>query len=169
MKKKVSSGELEQQNIQDGGHDEKIENVGESAGNAQTSKSRKPSFRRPNRDYSKHNTWTYKMNKDLFKIYVEANPKERGYTYRMKKKWDSLHPELNIFTAKHLNTQITSVIKKKLIRETGFGEAAQPTEQNRRSNRRKANSKNEDGGNHNQTSNIGDFNSILLKSPIFFS
>ena len=155
MKKTVrdpwkSSGELEQQNIQDGGHEEEIENAGESAGNTQTSKSRKPSFRRPNRDYSKHNTWTYEMSKDLYKIYAEANPKERGYTNRMKEKWDSLHQELNIFTAKHLNTQITRVIKKKLIRETGFDEAAQPKEQNKRSNRRKANSKNEDGGNHKQ-------------------
>ena len=49
----------------------------------------------------------------------------------MKEKWDSLHPELNIFTAKHLNTQITRVIKKKLIQETGFDEAVQPKEQNR--------------------------------------
>ena len=109
-----SSGEFKQQNIQDGGHEEEIENAGESAGNRQTSKSRKPSFRRPNRDYSKHNTWTYEMNKDLYKI-----------------------------------SQIMRVIKKKLIRETGFDEAVQPKEQNRRSNRRKANSKNEDGGNHN--------------------
>ena len=46
-------------------------------------------------------------------------------------------------------SQITRVIKKKLIRETGFDEAVQPKEQNRRSNRRKANSKKEDGGNHN--------------------
>ena len=88
------------------------------------------------------------------------NPNERGYTNRMKEKWDSLHPELNIFTAKHLNTQVMRVIKEKLIRETGFDEAAQPKEQNRRSNRRKANSKNEDRGNHNQTPNIGDFNSF---------
>ena len=94
------------------------------------------------------------------------NPKEPGYTNRMKKKWDSLHPELNIFTAKHLNTQITRVIKKKLIRETGFDEAAQPKEQNSRSNRRKVNSKNEDGGNHNQTSHIENFNSIpMVQAP----
>ena len=88
--------------IQDGAHEEEIENAGDSAGNMQTSKSRKPSFERPNRDYSKHNTWTYEMNKDFYKIYVHTNPKERGYTNRMKEKWDSLHPELNIFTAKHL-------------------------------------------------------------------
>ena len=61
MKKKVgdprkSSEELEQQNIQDGGHEEEIEKAGESAGNTQTSKSSKLSFRRPNRDYSKQNT-----------------------------------------------------------------------------------------------------------------
>ena len=69
MKKKLrdprkSSGELELQNIQDGGHEEEIENAGDSVGNTQTIKSRKPSFRRPNRDCSKHNTWTYEMNKD---------------------------------------------------------------------------------------------------------
>ena len=101
------------------------------------------------------------MNKDLYKIYVDANPEEWRYTDRMREKWDRLHPELNIFTAKHLNTQITRIIKKKLIRETGSDEAAQPKEQNRRRcNSRKANSKDEDWGNHSQTSNIGDFNSI---------
>ena len=73
MKKKVrdprkSSGELKQQNIQDGGHEEEIENAGKSAENTQISKSRKLSFRRPNRDYSVHNTWTYEMNKDVKNI-----------------------------------------------------------------------------------------------------
>ena len=40
----------------------------------------------------------------------------------MKEKWDNLHPELDLFTVKHLNTQITLIIKKKLIREAGLDE-----------------------------------------------
>ena len=47
----------------------------------------------------------------------------------MKEKWDNLHPKLNLFTAKHLNTQMTRIIKKKLIRETGIDETTQQEEQ----------------------------------------
>ena len=128
---------VEDQDIQDGGHKEEIEGTREPAGISQTEK-----FRRPNRDYTRQNTWT--LNKSLYKIYEQSNPNKWGYTNRMKEKWDNLHPKLNLFTAKHLNTQITRIIKKKLIRETGLDETTQQEEQHN-SHRKVARTESETG------------------------
>ena len=63
-----------------------------------TSKHKSVSYRR-NKDYSKQFNWTYELNEDLYRCYMEARevPK-KGYMARMKKMWDKLHPELNHFT-----------------------------------------------------------------------
>ena len=147
--------EVEDQKIQDGGHEEETEDTREPARISQTEKSRRPSYRRPNRDYTRHNTWTYELNKSLYKIYEQSNPNKRGYTNRMKQKWDNLHPKLNLFTAKHLNTQIIRIIKKKLIRETGLDETTQQEEQHH--SRRKVartEGETEDGGNQQHTESL---------------
>ena len=39
---------------------------------------------------------------------------------RLKEMWDKEHPQLSHMTAKHLAVQVDRVIKKKLIRETGY-------------------------------------------------
>ena len=36
-------------------------------------------YMRPDRDYTKHLTWTYEMNKNLHDIYNEAKQEGRGY------------------------------------------------------------------------------------------
>ena len=81
----VKKSEVKDQEIQDGGHEDESEDTREPAGILQTEKSRRPSYRRPNRDYTKHNTWTYELNKSLYKIYEQSNPKKWGYTNRMEK------------------------------------------------------------------------------------
>ena len=81
---------------------------------------RKTSYRRPNRNYSTHVDWTYELNKDIYRIYLEIKPSERGYMKRLKEMWDKEHPQLSHMTAKHLAVQVDRVIKKKLIRETGY-------------------------------------------------
>ena len=94
-KRHEEKGEVEDQEIQDGGHKDESEDTRELAGISQIEKSRRPSYRRPNRDYTKHNIWTCELNKSLHKIYEQSNPKKRGYKNRMKEKWDNLHPKLN--------------------------------------------------------------------------
>ena len=64
--------------------------------------------------------WTYELNKDIHRIYLEIKPSERGYMKRLKEMWDKEHPQLSHMTAKHLAVQVDRVIKKKLIRETGY-------------------------------------------------
>ena len=81
---------------------------------------RKTSYRRPNRNYSTHVDWTYELNKDIYRIYLEIKPSERGYMKRLKEMWDKEHLQLSHMTAKHLAVQVDRVIKKKLIRETGY-------------------------------------------------
>ena len=69
------------------------------------------------RDYSTHITWTYDLNKDLYKCYKDTNKSIYGHATRMKDLWDKRHSMLAHLTSKHLTTQATRVIKKKLIPE----------------------------------------------------
>ena len=86
---------------------------------------------RPNRDYTKHLTWTYEMNKNLYDIYNEAKQEGRGYMQRMKDIWDKTYPKHNDLTSKHLREQVMRVINKRLIRETGLVvESDRPTTRN---------------------------------------
>ena len=50
------------------------------------------SYMRPDRDYTKHLTWTYEMNKNLYDIYNEAKQEGRGHMRRMKDIWDKTYP-----------------------------------------------------------------------------
>ena len=77
-------------------------------------------YMRPNRDYTKHLTWTYEMNKNLYDIYNEAKREGKGYMRRVKDIWDKSYPKHNDLTSKHLREQIMRVINKCLIRETGL-------------------------------------------------
>ena len=77
---------------------------------------KRPSVKR-DRDYSTHITWTYDLNKDLYKCYKDADKSIYGHATRMKDLWDKRHPTLAHLTSKHLTTQATRVIKKKLIPE----------------------------------------------------
>ena len=49
--------------------------------------------------------WTYELNKDIYRIYLEIKPSERGYMKRLKEMWDKEHPQLSHMTAKHLAVQ----------------------------------------------------------------
>ena len=80
----------------------------------------KTSYLRPNRDYTKHITLSYELNKDIYNIYKEAEPGRTGYMKRMKDVWDQIHPEHKHLTNKHLREQALQVIQKKLTKETGL-------------------------------------------------
>ena len=90
----------------------------------------KTSYLRPNRDYTKHMTWSYDLNRDIYNIHKEAiEPNQKGYMKRMKELWDKTHSKYNHLTEKHLRKQALRVINKKLIKETGLitNEAEQTT------------------------------------------
>ena len=53
-------------------------------------RTRRPSMRR-NRDYSQHMTWTYELNSDLYKCYLEADSSKYKYSTRMKELCDKSH------------------------------------------------------------------------------
>ena len=69
-------------------------------------------YRRPTRDHSTHIEWTLEMNKNLYKFYVEAKSKGKGYQERMKGMWDEKYPALNNVTPKHLASQVRNMLKK---------------------------------------------------------
>ena len=70
------------------------------------------SYRRPNRDYSSHMTWTQEMNRFLFKSYVKAKSLGKGYKERMKTMWDEKYPEQREVSPKHLASQVRNILKK---------------------------------------------------------
>ena len=80
------------------------------------------SYRR-NRDYSKHFTWTYELNADLYACYIKAkeNPKI-GYMARMKNYWDTTHPELDYFSSKQLRTQAINIENQRCLLNTASNE-----------------------------------------------
>ena len=78
-----------------------------------------------NRNYSQHFEWTYELNYDVYKCYVNArnNPKI-GYMKRMKEEWDNLHPELSHFNPEQLRQQATFVASKGIILDVNLANAA---------------------------------------------
>ena len=74
---------------------------------------------RRNRDYKKQFIWIYELNKDLFHCYtkVREDP-SKGYMKRLKKLWDTLHPELNHFNEKYLRQQSAYIQRGHYILET---------------------------------------------------
>ena len=78
-----------------------------------------------NRNYSQHFEWTYELNYDVYKCYVNArnNPKI-GYMKRMKEEWDNLHPELSHFNPKQLRQQATFVASKGIILDANLANAS---------------------------------------------
>ena len=78
-----------------------------------------------NRNYSQHFEWTYELNYDVYKCYVNArnNPKI-GYMKRMKEEWDNLHPELSHFNPEQLRQQATFVASKGIILDVHLANAA---------------------------------------------
>ena len=52
------------------------------------------------------------MNKNLYKFYVEAKSKGKGYQERMKGMWDEKYPVLNNVTPKDLASQVRNMLKK---------------------------------------------------------
>ena len=49
----------------------------------QQKKTIKTSYRRPLRDYTTHIEWTYELNRDLFRPYLESKPSVYGYMQRL--------------------------------------------------------------------------------------
>ena len=69
-----------------------------------------------NCDYSQHFEWTYELNYDVCKCYVNArnNPKI-GYMNRMKEEWDNLHPELSHFNQNSFDNKPLLLHQKALL------------------------------------------------------
>ena len=78
-----------------------------------------------NRDYSQHFEWTYELNYNVCKCYINArnNPKI-GYMKRMKEEWDNLHLELSHFNPKQLRQQATFVASKGITLDANLAETA---------------------------------------------
>ena len=78
-----------------------------------------------NSNYSQHFKWTYELNYDVYRCYVNArnNPKI-GYMKRMKEEWDNLHPELSHFNPKQLRQQATFVASKGIILDANLSNTA---------------------------------------------
>ena len=77
-----------------------------------------------NRNYSQHFEWTYELNYDVYKCYVNArNIPKIGYMKRMKEEWDSLHPELSHFNPKQLRQQATFVASEGIILDANLANA----------------------------------------------
>ena len=121
---------VDEDKIQDGGNDQESDHTRGTAGQQsngspgaatkQGARSRlktNTSYLRPNRDYTKHITWSYKL-QDIYNVYKEAEPGRRGYMKRMKDLWDQIHPKHKHLTSKHLREQTLRVIQKKLIKVT---------------------------------------------------
>ena len=83
---------------------------------------KKPSYRR-NRDYRKDFGWTYELKKDVLQCYSKAREDPSiGYTKKMKKLWDELHPEYNFLTEKVLRDQASRVQTNYVVMETEYNE-----------------------------------------------
>ena len=78
----------------------------------------RPSYQRPNRDYSNHIVWAYELNKDLYNCLVKADKCKLGYTERLKDLWILEHSELKHLSKNHLAHQARGVVQRGLIKET---------------------------------------------------
>ena len=76
-----------------------------------------------NCNYYQHFEWTYKLNYDVDKCYLNArnNPKI-DYMKRMKEEWDTLRPELSHFN--QLQQQATFVVSKGIILDANLANTA---------------------------------------------
>ena len=61
--------------------------------------------------------WTYEMNKDLYRMYIKADKKQRGYQKRLKTLWDKDYPRETHVNEKQLAQQIRNIQQKQLIPE----------------------------------------------------
>ena len=72
---------------------------------------------RPKRDYTRCVKWSGAINKEMYLLYITAQPKVKGYQQRLKHLWDDNCPEFNQLTSKHLAQQIRNIKTKKLVSE----------------------------------------------------
>ena len=82
--------------------------------NTDQTRKRKPNYRR-NRDYRRHITWTYELNRDLYECYKNSKPEEKKYTLRIKSIWDKIRPKYAHLTTKHISEQARRIVKKNLV------------------------------------------------------
>ena len=75
------------------------------------------SYRRPNCDYRASMKWTYEMNKDLYRMYIKADKKRRGYQKRLKTLWDKDYPRETHVNEKQLAQQIRNIEQKQFLPE----------------------------------------------------
>ena len=55
------------------------------------------------------------MNQDLYKLYLESRPDDKGYTKRLKTLWENKFQDLSHLTSRHLAEQVRNIKKKNLL------------------------------------------------------
>ena len=78
------------------------------------------SYCRPARDYTKHLKLTKAMNQDLYKLYLESRPDDKGCTKRLKTLWENKFQDLSHLASRHLAEQVRNIKKKKLLNDLGI-------------------------------------------------
>ena len=61
--------------------------------------------------------WTYEMNNNLYRMYIKADKKQRGYQKRLKTLWDKDYPRETHVNEKQLAQQIRNIEQKQLLPE----------------------------------------------------
>ena len=52
------------------------------------------------------------MNKEIYGMYIQSKPEEKGYQGRLKAIWDHNKKDFKHFTGKHLAEQVRNIKKK---------------------------------------------------------
>ena len=61
--------------------------------------------------------WSYEMNKELNKMYINSKPSVYGYTKRLAEIWDEKHSDQNL-EARHLAEQVRNIKKRQLLSQS---------------------------------------------------
>ena len=85
-----------------------------------STKNRRLPSTRGSRDYSVKINWTYELISALYQRHLDKS--KYWYSRQMKDLWDQCQPKYAHLSSKHLTMQITRVIAKGLIRQTGESE-----------------------------------------------
>ena len=57
------------------------------------------------------------MNQDLYKLYLESRPDDKGYTNRLKTLWENKFQDLSQLTSRHLAEQVRNIKKKNSLND----------------------------------------------------
>ena len=67
--------------------------------------------------YNHRIKWTERMNRELYFMYLQSKPTEKGYQKRLKVLWDESFPEYAHLNSKHVPKQVRNIKRKNLLNE----------------------------------------------------